>query len=233
MQTSSIRYPLEIPNMDPNRLEYVNGSKSKWANLTCVCKYLNGRIRSTNVIVNCKNKKVYVNDSKLIIAKKLTGLSVITPWILIAKTIYHLLFPVSLAHQFYYVLKEAKNQAPVEKNLSLKIIKIIGKNFLDMLKTPLYAIAMTVVAISTLILSIFKREFLYEGREIFGKMLLSLNWGEKKNLWTYAPCMIPIANLTKDVREEKRFYSLGNIVYEDAPGTILHGLNNLANAHAY
>ncbi len=79
---------------------------------------------------------------------------------------------MSLTVQIYLTVMEVKKQklrqlqkvkkAP-PRDLAKKIVKEIGKNFVDIIKTPLYAVAMTVVVLSTLILTAFKQEYLYEG----------------------------------------------------------------------
>ena len=53
---------------------------------------------------------------------------------------------------------------------------------------------MSVIALGTALLSPIKKDILYEGRVAFGEMLMSLNW-KKVSIWTFAPCMEPIADL--------------------------------------
>lgn len=254
MSAITPKYPLSIPGLPQERILRKDGLKSEWVHVVCSWKEIKKVKNQTKIIphnyeavANCITKKFYINDEKwtfkpfaddpiVPIGVKLSFLAVATPVVMLAKTIYHIFFPVSLAYQIYNTVKEAKEQEAAKngkkittRDLATRIIKVIGKNFLDIVKTPLYAIAMAIVALGSVILSIFKSDMLYHGRAAFGELLMSLNWGKKKTIWTIAPCMQPIADLNKD--ERKKYYVQKDTEYEGPPGTMIHGLNNLARSH--
>lgn len=237
-----IKYPVNIPGLNPKDIDRIEGPKSKWVRLTCHLKIKEAaKAETEEFIFNCKTEKVYIKDDKLEIAVKFLALTAFTPIALTAKTIYHLLFPLSLSYQIYMVFHQIKkNEAEALKkgeqfpprDLTKKIIKVLGKNIIDTVRTPFYMIAMTIVAFSSVVFSVFNTEILYEGRVLYGEMLLSLNWGEKKVLWTIAPCMQPRANL-KDEKEKKRYYVADDVIYDAEPGTKMHALNNMTRNVKY
>jgi len=228
MNSVSSTPPLLIPHMDPERLKTKN-IRSPWAQLDCYCHIQSDEGVKTWVyaaVVNCKTKKLYRDDTLILLAAKLSMLAIGTLFALSAKTLYHLFFPLPLTQKIFYEIKN-RNSRP-KKDLGKKILKEIGKNCADIIRTPLYALAMSILSIATTILAIYKKEYLYVGRALYGELQQSLNWGKKKGLWSFAPCMQPIANLNEDVSEKKRFYIMYDNVYEGPVGSILHGLNNVA-----
>lgn len=246
----AIKYQVNIPGVDPRDIIRIEGPKSKWVRLVCHLKEVEKDAQGNKIVVerdtintlfNCKTEKLYNADSKTDLAMKFTALSFGAPIALIvSKTIYHLLFPLSLSYQIYRVVRVAKKQkdAALDKgqekpkiNLASRITKVVIRNFIDIVKTPLYGIAMTITALSTLILSGVNDNILYEGRALYGEMLMSLNWGNKDTLWSIGACMQPYANL-KNKNEKKYHYIAKDIEYDAPPGEKMHALNNMArNVH--
>lgn len=232
-----VKYPLDIPGIDPKDI-HRTGPRSRWAVLTCYWKEISedaqGQethiLHEINPIFDLKTKKVYRDDSLSDLRWKFTALVPGTPLFLAAKTVYHLLFPLSLPLQIYLVIREdnKKTKPSSPQELTKKIIIAIGKNFADIVRTPIYAVAMTVVSLVNVILS-SKPKWLYKGRIAYGEMLLSLHWGKKKTITTYAPCMLPLADLSeKGKKEKKRYYSKADTLYDGPKGSAVHALNNLA-----
>ncbi|KIC74403.1 hypothetical protein DB41_IP00030 [Neochlamydia sp. TUME1] len=191
-------------------------------------------------VIHTKNMNIYGDDEKSLLAWKFGALTLLSPIFYIAKTIFHLFFPISI-YKYYTLEKknwEALKAKPHPLNLppSLhqkqpKLIRLILKNCLDICRTPLYALTISITSLGTLILSLFNSNYLYEGREILGNLQLSLNWERQKPYYfeTIAPCMLPIDNL-QDVAS-RRSYTQRDTDYEGPPGTLVHGLNNLARCH--
>ncbi len=243
VNVAAVKYPLNIPGIDPNDIIRIEGPDSKWAKLICRWKKkiqtpegMEIVPKKLKTVINCKTEKVYLGDSKKVIAAKFSELSLATPVFMTVKTIYHLFFPLSLPYQIYITMHEMKKlealavkkgQEPPPRDLASRVARVILRNFIDIVKTPLYMVAMTVVAVSTLILAAIKPQILYEGRVLYGEMLMSLNWGEKKTLWTLALCMQPLADL-KNENEKKFQYVADDIEYNAPSGTKLHALNNMA-----
>lgn len=244
--TTPIKYPLTIDGISENRILRPDGHDSKWARVILECRKkdpVSNAITGTHryaAVVNCETQNVYRDDEKSILAIKFFGLAIYTPIALVAKTIYHILFPISIPHQIYLKVNELKEQeakiiekkgTPAPREMGKRVITIIARNMLDIVKTPLYAVAMTVVALGTLILSIFRSQILYDGRTIFGKIMLNLNYDNKKSVWLQyiAPCMQPMANL-KTVGE-KRNYFKKKVAYDGERGSTVFGLNNLVKRY--
>jgi hypothetical protein len=241
-------YPVNINGINPNDIIRSEGPQSPWVGLIChwpqklsaeeKAKQKNETgVKDHRVltIYNCNTKKVYNADPKGTIALKFLGLTLASSTIiLIFKTLYHVFLPLSLTYQIITKVKHVQKKAlqqdkPIAKlDLAKKILKVIGKNLIDIIKTPLFAIAMTIVLLASLILAPFKTSLLYVGRWFYGELLMSLNWGKKITLWCIAPCMLPLADLTKN--ENKRNYKEVDTDYYDVPGTDLHALNNVARS---
>ncbi|MBS4166863.1 Uncharacterized protein NEOC65_001964 [Neochlamydia sp. AcF65] len=191
-------------------------------------------------VIHTKNMNIYGDDEKSLLAWKFGALALFSPIFYVAKTIFHLFFPLSIYK--YYDLEKKKwealraNPHPLNPSSSLhqkqpKLTRIILNNCLDICRTPLYALTISITSLGTLVLSLFNSNYLYEGREILGNLQLSLNWERRKPYYfeTIAPCMLPIDNL-KDIAF-KRSYTHRDTDYEGPPGTLVHGLNNLARCH--
>lgn len=236
------KYQLNIPGINPDDVIRPTPT-SKWGQLRCHWTQKTSKGLKDNqflAVINFKSKKIYIDDEKPILAGKITGLILGTPILyMIAKTAYHILFPLSLAHQIYRTVEDAKapfddtlgERKKVEhvetKDLALRIIKVIAKNFLDIIRTPLYSLAMTIVAIATMILAPFNTDLLYEGRALYGDLLVSSNWGEKENV-IFPICMMPLADLSdKGKHEKKRYYVKADTVYNGPKGSVIYGVNNL------
>lgn len=228
MNSVSSTPSLFIPHMDPERIKIKN-LKSPWAQLDCYCHIQSEDGVKTWVyeaIVNCKTKKLYRDDPLILLAVKLSMLAIGTLFALSAKTLYHLFLPLPFTQKIFAEIKNRNCMS--KKDLGKKIMKELGKSCADILRTPLYAVVMSILSLATTCLAIYKKEYLYEGRALYGELQLSLNWGIKKGLWSFAPCMQPIANLNEEVSEKKRYYVMYDNVYEGPVGSILHGLNNIA-----
>lgn len=237
--TSAGKYLINsIPGAKQEDIVKCNG---KWIHYTCHWKHKTADEKPLDsnftALINSETLKVYNSDDYSDLRAKFSVLTLATPLYMLVKTIYHILFPLSLSYQICKTVSETKKEQVEAKkkntdapkiDLSSRIIKVIAKNFFDIIKTPLYMITMTIIALSTVIFSAFKSEFLYQGRVFYGEMLQSLNWGEKTTIWTYAPCMQPLADLKK--REEKKYYVEEDTQYDGEPGTKIHALNNLARS---
>ena len=61
----------------------------------------------------------------------------------------------------------------------------------DIVRTPIYGVALTVLAVVGFILGLFGSEKIYDLRLLMGKIEQSLNWGKPHTTWTLAPCFQP------------------------------------------
>jgi len=238
---STIAYPLSIPGMEEKRIIRSEGSRSRWIRIVLFWDEIHSKNplkiihHQYAAVVDCKSdkKNIYNDDSKIILAYKFAGIALFSPLYNLIKTIYHLIFPLSIGIEIHEELKRIKiaeksalTQLPL-RQLTKRITVVVLNNFLNVIKTPMIAIALTVVCISFLIFSAFNSEMLYYGRIAVGKLSKENLWGREKSDHNF-PCMSPIGNLTTI---SKRKYIEPDTMYEADPGTQLHGLNNLARSH--
>lgn len=250
VQPPSHAYSLNIPGMKEKKIIHSEGPDSPWVELKATWKHLitvkneareEKRIskHKYTYVVKCDGKgngKIYNNDEKETLAIKLGALSIGTPLFYAFKTLYHTLLPISLTHQIYKTVKdfnkevkdcaELKLQAP--KDLAKRVVKVIVKSLIDIVKTPLYLVALTVIALSCLVLSAISTKFLYRGREAYGEVMDSLNWNNRRSIWTLAPCMLNLGTLDRIAKQ--RAYEMPDTVYDGEKGTVIHGLNNLTRS---
>lgn len=251
-----VKYPLNIPGLPEDRIIREN-PESKWARIVCVwnqqVKNEAGDLKIIphpyEAVINCKNYKVYNDDQKLAnkfkesdfsLKTKFIILSFITPYEYAIRTIYLAILPLSLGLKIYSIYQKAKKAKANGKEiptdvLQVKIVKAVAKKLADVIRTPLYGVALTVVALATVILCHFKSDLLYEGRVLYGEIEKSYLWGKKVRKFLVesvtkggAPCMQPIANLKRN--ERKRHYTSEDTIYEGDPGTMMHALNNMVRS---
>jgi hypothetical protein len=123
----------------------------------------------------------------------------------IIKTCYHICFPISIPKEIYgSILKE---KALVAKGLSknpdyLWVATLAGaKSIADIIRTPVYGIALTLIAVAGTAISFFKPELINDVRKLHGKVEVHLYWGSKHRC--LVKCFVPMENLTKVERRNR------------------------------
>jgi len=134
-----------------------------WENFTWT--ELNGNTNSYPVYLNRETNEYFDGDRIALITAKCAELIFARPLHTACKTAYHLL--------------ALRNPSTALKHLA------------DVVRTPIYGILLTALAIVGLVLGLFGSDKIYDLRLLMGKIEQSLNWGEKQTSWTLAPCFQP------------------------------------------
>lgn len=76
----------------------------------------------------------------------------------------------------------------------------------DMVRTPLYGIALLGIALFAVAKALFNPVSLYDSRKTFRKWDLDLNWGDKRSIWINAPCFksYNIFKVTQDFKSVEK-----------------------------
>lgn len=181
--------------------------------------------------INLKNGDIYLDCGARKIWAKCCLYSILQPIVLTVKTVYHLFLPFSIPYTIYKTVQAAKNEENKisEAELMKKIIKEVGKNLVDMVRTPLYAIAITIVGIAGVIIGPFAPKLLYDIRITAGKLDKSLNWDENSP-WILFRCFQPIDNLMTIDQWDREYKDTAYLKENEKDDPILLGLTNYSRA---
>ncbi len=151
--------------------------------------------------INLKTGNLFLDCTKSKWATKCFVYAIVQPTVLAIKTLSHLT-GISLAVKIYQKVKEMNNvegnpQGKISlKDKSIQILKVLGQEVTDIVRTPLYASALTILGVAGAIIGPFApRNFVFKVVEIAGKVELSLHRGEESR-WIVFECFQPIANIT-------------------------------------
>lgn len=147
------------------------------------------------------------------------------PFFGLIKTAYHLCLPFSIPVEIFKAIMEGKQRNESASEIATAAWRNVKHSLADIIRTPLYTIAMTIVHLAAVCIGLFAPHKLYDLRELAGRLENALNRGED-NWWTLAPCFQPIGNL---MNIHKAKYQKEDTEYEEEP--VLHGFNNLARAY--
>ncbi len=190
INTHNIKYT--INNLIENgQILHTEGEECKWGRLICIWNenksiIENGKECPDQLIhifaptINKENGETYVDASKKIIYLKMACHSVYRPIETVIKTIYLACLPISLGvvitKTILKALKNNKNTEKPEKKLNNKqIAKLCLNNSLnsiaDIVRTPVYGLAMTAVSIAALIIGPLAPKKLYDLQKMEGKLI--------------------------------------------------------------
>jgi hypothetical protein len=97
------------------------------------------------------------------------------------KTLYHACLPLSL-----WVEGSSAQQRGVAVGAAL------ARNIADIVRTPLYGLALTILAVVGCVFGGLGLERVYDVRALAGRVERSLNWGEPRAAGALAPCFQPL-----------------------------------------
>lgn len=145
--------------------------------------------------VNVKTGEVYNTDCKRIIFFKHLILTIGRPVYTVIKTFYHASIIAPLAYEVFKYVKKKQSASDLGMNMY--------RSCADIVRTPLYGLAMTITHIAALILGVISPNTLYKTREIIGKLERELMWGLKPfshhileiPMGYLSPCFSPIKNV--------------------------------------
>lgn len=205
------------------------GENSKWARIVCV--WNEKKVDNTTVkhiftpLVNVETGDIYLDCSKKKIYVKFITHTLLRPIHLIFKTVYHMAMPISIPHIIYNTISEEieKGDKTVGE-IALECLKKSFNSVVDIGRTPMYLIAMTVVNIAALIIGPLAPQTLYRFREMTGHLVQALH-REDTVVPDFFACFQPIEHLS-EVRD--RDYEKDDTVYSEPKTDNSKGLNNFA-----
>ena len=166
---------------------------SKWGRIVCTWDEKKTDGPSIKHIftatVDLKTGDVYMDCSKKKLWTKNVALACARPIHTVAKTLYHLSM-AGVARQIY--------KAATGKKTKTEALKKSIRQIADIVRTPAYGVAMTVVNIAAAAIIPFSADKAYDLRNLHGRIEQSLNWGKKHTGWTLALCFQSGFNIFKD-----------------------------------
>ena len=183
----------------------------KWGRLNITWKKITNNNPQTyekrfhSPVVNLESGEYFFPDSRKLIKIKFGYHLVLTPIYIVAKTILHVLLPLSLPITIKQTLMKNKELKAFE--LTTLCFKESFKSLADIVRTPLYGVALLIVDLAALTLIPFDTTLIYDLRSLSGKLEKSLEWGRKK---TFFPCFQAAGCLdtfSKNASPEAAYYN--------------------------
>lgn len=213
-----IETDLRFPNGDDSGWGRINAKwheKHDGIDLTHICAFTLD-LQTGDIFLDCTKQKIWTKCLLLTLGRPLFGL---------LKTTYHLILPISIPveifNAIYGGITNSESAITIASNVGIRV----WHNVLDIVRTPLYTVVLTVITLAAVIVGPFAPRNLFELRALAGRVENALTRGE--DFWTLAPCFQPIANLMTIEDEEK--YVKNDTEYD--PDEVLHRLNNLARSY--
>lgn len=227
-QTTFQNWRLKNPFIE-SHLFYPEGQKCRWGrirarwiekgsdgkNLTHLCAFLFD-LQTGDIYLDCRKQKIYA---------KFVVLSLSRPFFGLTKTVYHLFLPISIPLEIFKAVFNGIQQNHSFKEIAEESLCNVKHNIVDIARTPIYTIALTIVSITAVIIGPFAPNKLYDLRALAGRLEKALNRGTE-NFWMAAPCFQPLNNVMNIHHQD---YTKSNTEYDAEP--TLHGLNNLVRSY--
>lgn len=164
----------------------IKTSLGNYARLNCVAEYegnhhiysFTANLDTGDFFMDCRLRKIYAKCALLTVFRPIHTI--------IGKTVYHIL-GIGIAQE---VLKWRR-----KKQTGTDCLWHVGRELVDILRTPLYGVALTVMHVAGVIFGLIYPPSLYRIREVAGRIELSLNWGNRFSEWVLAFCFTPLGNL--------------------------------------
>lgn len=195
------------------KIIYSEGANTKWARIILEWneKITEGDRKDQRknhryaAVFNTESGDVYFDCRPRKIFYKFCSALLIRPVFTVGKTLYHLFLPLSIPLEIYNAVSEGNENGKSCKEIAQDFLINIGKNFVDIVATPLFGTVLTIIFLSGVVLGLligpFKPTLLYDIREAGIKVEILQNWGAsytyggKKTLPTKInPCFYPILN---------------------------------------
>lgn len=223
----------KLPDLVQNQI--IEQPGSKWGRVICVWKEKKETSAMEHlyaVTINLQNGDIYLDCRPRKIWAKCCLYTVIQPILLTAKTIYHMLLPFSTAVAIYQTVQAAKQEETKisAKELSKRIVVAIAKNVADIFRTPVYALALTIVTLAALIIGPLAPKSLFHFRMALGNMEKSLYWGNGDSAWILFKCFQPVENLMTVDQWNRRQPDTEYLHEHGQENPTMNGLTNFARA---
>lgn len=168
----TLYYPQIKPYIIP-----LHEKDGKWGRLKCRWVEKVGDQTKENIytpLVNLKTSHLYLDDSKKEIYIKLVIHLILRPIFTTIKTLYHVAAPISLTYIIYRTIKKGKQEELETNAIALNCLKNSLHSLSDIIRTPIYGVALMIVNIAALTIAPFASDTLYEFREQMGKLIIAL-----------------------------------------------------------
>jgi hypothetical protein len=142
-----------------------------------------------DIFLDCRKRKIF--------AKHLT-LLLLRPLHIAVKTLWHATIIGPLIKEIAAVVQGKQNVKSLAKNTFRSLCNIV--------RTPLYGLAMTISHLAGALFAVISPNSLYNSRELVGKLEDRL-LGDEDRAWVLSPCFSPLRNIA-DLFDEK--FSLEN-----------------------
>jgi hypothetical protein len=214
------------PELKPCVIQ-TEGKESKWGRL--VCHWHEKKTSLDHIftpLINLQTGEIYLDCSKKKIYAKFITHLLLRPIHIAFKTLYHLAIPLSIPYIVYKSIKEGKEENQDRKKIAQNCLKNCVKSLADIVRTPLYGIAMIIVNVAALVIGPLAPKTLYDFREMTGKLIPSLSWQKTFVEDDIFPCFQAFENLQNinnwDTPKEDTIYPSAN--------AYLRGLSNFARS---
>lgn len=132
------------------------------------------------------------------------------------KILYHLAIPISLTNIVIRTINDAKKNGGItgkEKEIFIKCLINSVNSLSDIIRTPLYGIAMTIVLLATVLTSPFNSSLGYQLFILNRRLVNDLHRNENKLLFkkNYKDCIDHIVSIALSPRENHFFTSAENV----------------------
>lgn len=173
-------------------------------------------LHTGDLYLDCRKRKIWAKCFALTLGRPFFGL---------VKTMYHLFLPLSIPMEIFKSIFIGVQQKQSFYQISQLSLRNIKNSLADIIRTPVYMTAMTIVTLSAVIFGPFAPLKIYDLRALAGRLENALNRGEE-SIWNMAPCFQPLDNIM-DIHQHN--FEKADTEYEAEPA--LHGLNNLARSY--
>lgn len=171
-----------------------------------------------NVYLDCRKRKIWA---------KCAAVTINTPLIGLTKTLYHLALPFSVPIEIFQTIRAGLQQEHSKKQITYEVLRDVGRSVADVIRTPLYTVALTIVALAAVCIGIFVPYQLYQFRSSFEYLENALNWNKRGLSWNMVPCFHLLSNV---MCIDKAYpYTKPDTLYDQNP--TLKGFNNLARSN--
>lgn len=137
--------------------------------------------------INVKTGEIFRDCTPKLILLKHSLLCFATPIYVLAKTLWHLTIIGPIVESCLAV----KKKEITKKEAAIHIVH----SFVDIVRTPLYGVAMMVVHLFAVVATPFAPKVSYYTRDAIGKMVRSLNWRKRGECLTHGEDLSPYMRL--------------------------------------
>lgn len=159
---------------------------------------------------------IYNDDSKRLVYVKFAASLCFRPFHAVGYTLYS----ATLAHAAVIIFRGIRDQKPAGETLQKVVCSLA-----DIVRTPVYEVAIMVVTIAGLLTVPLHPELVYDFRAVIARLNRELGWGKKVASHDYMPCMQPKLNIMEFTLNDQSIWQ--GREYEDITNPVLVGLDNM------